>query len=287
MWSAPYYFPFLRIDTINTAAEYQIPPCFVKRCDVPFSRPSCGSDAIYRLVCDSKNMRLSALITPPFDARIDVAWDERQVVLGLAAVVAMVATTLALLSLAFDEPTPGWVVLGSTLALDAAMVAAATRLGPGRIGAIASLMGSRRLATRPLYGWAAVAFAASLLGGAIYVTLVGNISQDLVPPPLPETLDDGQLRWLTFIVVVLVGPFVEEVFFRGFVFAGLLRRFGLPLAVVVSSLVFAVAHMDVAVAGPAFLSGTAFALVYWRTGALWPLVLAHTAQNAIAFALSG
>jgi membrane protease YdiL (CAAX protease family) len=232
-------------------------------------------------------MRISAFITPPFDARINVAWNERQVFVGLASVIAMAVAILASLPLAFDEPAPLWVVLGSTLVLDAAMIAAATRLGPGRISALASLMGPRRLAKLPLYGWAAVAFAASLLGGAVYVTLAGTISQDLVPPPLPEALNDGELRWLTFIVVVLVGPFVEEVFFRGFVFAGLLRRFGLPVAVLLSAFVFAAAHMDVAVAGPAFLSGSAFALIYWRTGALWPLVMAHSAQNAIAFALAG
>jgi membrane protease YdiL (CAAX protease family) len=131
-----------------------------------------------------------------------------------------------------------------------------------------------------------MALGGSFVGGAVYVTLMSSISQDLVPPPLPESVDGSELRWLTFIVVVLVGPFVEELFFRGFVFAGLLRRFGLPAAAVMSSFVFAAAHMDVAVAGPAFLAGSVYALVYWRTGTLWPVLLAHTAQNAIAFALS-
>jgi uncharacterized protein len=230
-------------------------------------------------------MRLSSLIAPPFDAHIHVAWDERHVVAGLVAVVAMIATTLMLLTAVVDEPSPLWVVLGSTLALDAVMVAVAARLGPGRVRALASLMGPRRLATLPRFSWAALALGGSFVGGAVYVTLVSNVSSDLVPPPLPEAMDGTELRWLTFIVVVLVGPFVEEVFFRGFVFAGLLRRFGLPVAVVMSSLVFAAAHMDVAVAGPAFLAGVVFALVYWRTGTLWPVILAHTAQNAIAFAI--
>ena len=34
--------------------------------------------------------------------------------------------------------------------------------------------------------------------------------------------------------------------------------------------------------GPAFVSGFVFAWVYWRTGSLWPVVLAHVARNAVA-----
>jgi uncharacterized protein len=232
-------------------------------------------------------MQISSLITPPFDARIDATWGVGDVMRGVAVVVAMVVTTLVVLSLIFDGPAPLWLVLGSTLALDAVMLAAAIRFGPGRWSAMASLFGPRRLPTLPLNAWAALAFLASLTLGAVYVTLASAISEDLVPPPLPEALDREDLRWLTFTVVVIAGPLIEEVFFRGFVFAGLLRRFGLPVAVLLSAVAFAAAHLDVAVAGPAFISGGAFALVYWRTGALWPVILAHTAQNAIAFALSG
>jgi membrane protease YdiL (CAAX protease family) len=231
-------------------------------------------------------MRILPLITPPFDARIDVAWDERHVAVGLVAVLAMIAATLVLLTAFVNGPVPLVVVLGSTLILDAVMIAVVARLGPGRGRALVSLMGPRRLAALPRFSWGAMALGGSFVGGAVYVTLMSSISQDLVPPPLPESVDGSELRWLTFIVVVLVGPFVEELFFRGFVFAGLLRRFGLPAAAVMSSFVFAAAHMDVAVAGPAFLAGSVYALVYWRTGTLWPVLLAHTAQNAIAFALS-
>ncbi len=201
-------------------------------------------------------------------------------------VIAIAATTLTLVSLVFDGPAPLWVVLGSTLALHTVMLAAATRLGPGRFGALAVLLGPRRLAILPLYSWAAATFVASLVVGAVYVVLASKVSPELVPPPLPEAINGGELRGLTFLVVVMLGPFVEEVFFRGFVFSGLLHRFGLSVAIVVSAAVFAMAHMDAAMAGPAFFSGLVFALVYWRTGTLWPLVLAHTAQNAIAFALT-
>jgi membrane protease YdiL (CAAX protease family) len=103
---------------------------------------------------------------------------------------------------------------------------------------------------------------------------------------LPLELPDSWVRYLAFLIIVLAGPASEEVFFRGFVFAGLVRRFGAPVAMVMSAVVFAAAHLDVGLLGPAFLAGIAFAYVYWRTGTLWAVILAHTAQNAIAFALS-
>jgi membrane protease YdiL (CAAX protease family) len=231
-------------------------------------------------------MRLLSLIRPPFDARIDVGWDERHVAAGLVAGLAMIMATQAPLLALLDEPVPLWVVLGLTLGLDIGVATIAACLGPGRVRALISLMGPRQLPILPRFSWGALALGGSLIGLELYVALMSNVSRDLVPPPLPESIGKAGLRWLTFIVVVLVGPFAEELFFRGFVFAGLLRRFGLPAAVVISSALFAAAHMDMAVAGPAFLAGSVFALVYWRTGTLWPVILAHTVQNAIAFTLS-
>ena len=228
-----------------------------------------------------------SFITPPFDARVNVSWGPSDVALGVATVLGTFALALAGVSLFFDEPTPVGVVLGSTLVLDASMVATAARLGPGRFFGLVLLLGPRRLSMVPQYGWAAAALFVSLFLGGVYVTLASLLSDNLVSPLLPEELLQGKLRWLTFVVVVLIGPFVEEVFFRGFIFAGLLRRFGLPVALLASSMVFGIAHLDMATMGPAFFSGVAFALVYWRSGSLGPVILAHTAQNAIAFALSG
>ncbi len=52
-----------------------------------------------------------------------------------------------------------------------------------------------------------------------------------------------------------------------------------------SSALFGLAHLDPALIGPAFVSGFVFAWAYWRTGFLWPVVLAHVARNAVALAM--
>jgi membrane protease YdiL (CAAX protease family) len=186
-----------------------------------------------------------------------------------------------------DGGAPLTVVLLATLVLEAALVGLAVRLGPRGRGPTTLLFGPRRLNTLPLFGWASVAFFGSLLLTAGFVAVAQQVSQDLVPPALPLDIPESGVRYLAFLIIVLAGPASEEVFFRGFVFAGLIKRFGAPLAIVISAAVFAAAHLDVALLGPAFLAGCAFAYVYWRTGTLWAVILAHTAQNAIAFALSG
>ena len=220
-----------------------------------------------------------------------VPWGPRETLLGVAGLAVAVAASTGLLLLFLRavgaDGTPGWTVLVSTAFLQAAMVALAGALGPRRWRvSFVALFGPRVLSTGKLCGWGAVAFSASIAAGAIFTTVAAQLSDRLVPPPLPEALDLKELPVLTFAAVVLVGPTVEELFFRGFVFSGLLGSWGLWPAAAMSGALFAAVHLDVAVAGPAFLSGVVFAVVYRRSGSLWPAILAHTSQNAIAFGLA-
>jgi hypothetical protein len=82
----------------------------------------------------------------------------------------------------------------------------------------------------------------------------------------------------------------EEAFFRGFLLAGLARgigerRAGVALAVVVSTLLFGLAH---APGGPllvvfATLAGFGYAAAYLRSGRIEGAILTHFALNAVHF----
>lgn len=84
------------------------------------------------------------------------------------------------------------------------------------------------------------------------------------------------------LVSVLVAPFCEEVFFRGFIFPGLLRGMSLVWAIVLSALIFGVAHADPGSFAVLFFIGLALAFVRWRTDSLWPGILLHMLNNGIA-----
>jgi membrane protease YdiL (CAAX protease family) len=81
----------------------------------------------------------------------------------------------------------------------------------------------------------------------------------------------------------VIAPIAEEVFFRGFVFAGLHRRLGLRRAVVLNAILFALVHILPTSWPPIFVLGVLFALLYEQTGSIWPAVAVHGAINSISF----
>ncbi len=87
--------------------------------------------------------------------------------------------------------------------------------------------------------------------------------------------------WPLLVAGVLVAPFVEEVFFRGFVFAGFRVKCGWIPAAVISAGLFAVVHMQPTLMLPIFLMGLIFAYLYQRTNSIWPAVIMHLATNTL------
>jgi membrane protease YdiL (CAAX protease family) len=81
----------------------------------------------------------------------------------------------------------------------------------------------------------------------------------------------------------LIAPLAEELFFRGFVFAGLQQRLGLRRALVLNGVLFAVMHILPTSWPPIFVLGVLFALMYEQTGSIWPAVAVHGAINSISF----
>jgi membrane protease YdiL (CAAX protease family) len=218
-------------------------------------------------------------------------WGLRESLHGIVALIVISAISNALL-LGFlfldDSPdVPAWALLSATLVLQVGLTASAVALGPHRFRVpVAGLFGPVHLSTARLFGWGIGAVLLSIIGTAVLVALASLVSDRFIPEPLPVELDLESLRLLSFISIVLIAPVVEETFFRGFLFSGLARSLSVWRAAAVSSAIFAATHVDVALLGPAFLSGIIFAGVYRKTGSLWPAILAHTAQNAIAFGLA-
>jgi len=80
----------------------------------------------------------------------------------------------------------------------------------------------------------------------------------------------------------VVAPIVEEVIFRGFIFAGLRERFGWQISALISSLLFAAIHFQLTAFLPITILGLIFAFLYQRSGSIWPAIIMHVSSNAIA-----
>ncbi len=86
---------------------------------------------------------------------------------------------------------------------------------------------------------------------------------------------------LTVVVMVVLGPIVEEMVFRGLLFGALAPRIGTLAGALVTALLFAAAHGDavlfLTLAGLGFVN----ALAYAATGNLWIPVILHALNNAL------
>jgi membrane protease YdiL (CAAX protease family) len=100
-----------------------------------------------------------------------------------------------------------------------------------------------------------------------------------------EALLNGP-AWVTFISVCIFAPFFEEWLCRGIVLRGMLKHVKPVWAIIISALFFALIHMNLWQAVPAFLMGLAFGYVYYKTGSLKLTMLMHMVNNATAFTAS-
>jgi membrane protease YdiL (CAAX protease family) len=89
------------------------------------------------------------------------------------------------------------------------------------------------------------------------------------------------------LMIALLAPVAEELFFRGFLFAGLRTRWTLWPAALTSGLIFGLVHAPTGITTvvPLAALGVALCWLYDRTGSLWPCVIAHMINNGLALAV--
>jgi uncharacterized protein len=98
---------------------------------------------------------------------------------------------------------------------------------------------------------------------------------------LAHSKQEPLTTYATLFAAVFIAPFCEEIFFRGFVFPGLRRAMPVGAAIVVSSLLFAIAHADPASFPVLLIIGLALAFIRWRTASIWPGMFLHMLNNGI------
>ncbi len=148
---------------------------------------------------------------------------------------------------------------------------------------------TRRLGLRrgplPLWTWAVFAIATPVVGLAssqVLSLLVDEMSDQLkMMEAMMQAHTDNFLIGLILVVAVVPGV-VEELMFRGYLQSRLAERWHAVPAIVVSALFFSLAHMD-----PIHMLGVVplglwLGAVAWRADSVWPAMICHSANNAVA-----
>ncbi|MCR5788748.1 MAG: CPBP family intramembrane metalloprotease [Lachnospiraceae bacterium] len=114
---------------------------------------------------------------------------------------------------------------------------------------------------------------------AVWLNILSQLFTDNIIADLADELLAGPPAVL-LLIIGIVGPFCEELTFRGLIFHGL-RRSGRVLSVIfISGLWFGLMHMNLNQFSYAFVLGVAFAFLTEATGSLIPSLTVHLCINS-------
>ncbi len=187
------------------------------------------------------------------------------------------------------NPVPQFLIIASTSLINLGLIHAFlqyfkssfTNLGLNRINLIYVV-------------YALIGFAAYFV---LYLIVLGILTQ--VVPSLDlnqkqelgfSTATRGGSLVVIFISLVLIPPVVEEIIMRGFLFGGLRNQLSWPVATIITSLLFAAAHLPEGHGGllwigavDTFMLSLILCFLREKTGSLWPSIGVHMIKNALAF----
>ena len=220
---------------------------------------------------------------PPDDRR----WRGGDPVLGVLIAVASVVV-LGTIAVAFTGTEGLDAVIAAQAALEIGLVVTAFGMASMRqVGGDPITALGLRAPGPGAWSDAAKTFGIYLLATVIYGVVVGPPEQRDVAEDLGfDTGVAGAI--IAGIAIVIVAPIAEETFFRGFLFGSLRDLTSVWPAALGSGFFFGIIHLSTgtwSVVPPLAFLGVLLALLYARTGSIWPCIAVHTVNNAIAFAL--
>lgn len=140
--------------------------------------------------------------------------------------------------------------------------------------------------TAILWGVIAIitAFAVTIAIGLLYTMITNTDTENLSNIPDLQQLFSIPSLYL----IVLLQPFCEEFFFRGFLLEKITKVSNWKIAVIFTSVLFGISHLTYTYAYTAILAvilGLIFALVVVKTKNLYAAIFAHTIINVTSLTL--
>ena len=123
----------------------------------------------------------------------------------------------------------------------------------------------------------------NIIGLAI-TTAIGNIFQTEISNPV-QTLINSSDIWLNLVLISVIGPIFEEIFFRKLLIDRTIK-YGAWVSMILSALIFGLFHGNISQFFYAFLLGGFFAYVYIKTGKIIYTITLHIIVNLMGSVVS-
>ncbi len=133
----------------------------------------------------------------------------------------------------------------------------------------------------PLIVLVAIPLNLGIAGPLVELVPMNDFFRDMIREMMREMASDQGL-WM-FIALVIAAPVLEELIFRGIMLDGLLRIYSPTKAVIVSSLLFGLIHLNPAQFVGGALVGCFMGWVYVHTRSVMATILIHASFNLTAF----
>ena len=121
----------------------------------------------------------------------------------------------------------------------------------------------------------------------VYHKLLIMLGIDPKPPPIEAILknSDANTLWFLCFGIIVLAPISEELIFRRFIFGFLAPHLGFIASMLLTAAFFAAIHMSWYSLPALFLLGIGFQLIYLKFGSLYPAIIMHSLNNAVAVTL--
>lgn len=116
-----------------------------------------------------------------------------------------------------------------------------------------------------------------------YHSSIGVITSKV---PLSEILKEAEKEmelhpYSEIFSIAIIAPIYEEIFMRGIILAGLLKKYSPKKAIITSALIFGVWHLNIPQFVNATLIGVVLGVIYYKTNSLILCIVLHMTNNIL------
>ena len=176
-----------------------------------------------------------------------------------------------------------------------ATLGAPSLLGIGWVWLFATAGGRswRAFGLRPLSGhWLQIALLAApgcfVIGVLVALAFEPLLGSPTLPAPIAPQEGHVSLGFVASFILcgVVLAPLLEELVFRGVLYAWLRERMGFAISAAIAAVAHAAVHFDLASMLPLTVIFFLLGLLYERSGSLWAPAIAHGGHNLLSMGLA-